>query len=203
MRTNRLEEAEQNYRRAVELFPEAARMHYFLGSVLQQQRKNDEALPVLEKTLKLDPKNVDAMSALAMIYDNRKVYSKSDSLYQEAIKLDPEDPLILNNYSYSLSVRDLKLESAKKMSMKAVAADSTNGAYLDTLGWIYFKLGNYEEALKYVTRAVEVRDSSAEVWEHLGDIYEKLNDLEAAKRNWKKALELEADRTWLQEKLNK
>ena len=88
------------------------------------------------------------------------------------------------------------------MSERAVAADSANGAYLDTLGWIYFKLGDYQTALKYISRAVQFRDNSAEVWEHLGDIYEKLNDPEKAKEHWKKALELDKNRDWLLKKIS-
>jgi len=202
VRANRLQDAEDHYRKAVELFPNTSRLHYFMGSILHQQKKSEEAIQYLAKSLELDQENVDAMGALAMIYDDKKIYHKSDSLYQEALKIEPDDPLLLNNYSYSLSVRGINLEEAMEMSQRAVAADSTNGAYLDTLGWIYFKMGDYQTARKYISRAAEVRDNSAEVWEHLGDVYEKLGDLESAKIYWKKSLELDSSRSWLLKKMN-
>ncbi len=201
VRMARLPEAEATFKKAVELFPDVARLHYLLGSVLQQQQKTDEAILPLEKALDLEPDNLDAMSALAMIYDGKKLFFKSDSLYEEALSKNPDDPLLLNNYSYSLSERGIKLDAAKQMSEKAVAADSTNGAYLDTLGWIYFKLGNYQTALKYISRATEVRDNSAEVWEHLGDVFEKLNDPETARKHWQKSWELDKSRDWLLKKI--
>jgi len=201
LHNQRTEDAESHFKQAVELFPDHPDINFFLGSVLNQRRKTDEAVPYLEKCLKLQPDYVDAIGTLAMIYDEKKIYHKSDSLYQVALKERPNDPLLMNNYSYSLSVRGIKLDEAKAMAQKAVAADSTNGAYLDTLGWIYFKKGDYHQALEYILQAVKYRDNSAEVMEHLGDVYERLNDLENARIYWQKALELDGSRTELQKKL--
>jgi tetratricopeptide (TPR) repeat protein len=201
MRNSRLEEAEQHFKKAVEIFPESGAVNYFMGSVLQQQKKLDDALPYLLKALELNPKDVNTINALAMIYDEKQLYDNSDEMYLKALKIRPDDPLLMNNYSYSLSERGIKLDEAKAMSEKAVAADSTNGAYLDTLGWIHFKLGDYQKALKFISKASEVRDNSAEVWEHLGDVYEKLSDIKNAKIYWNKAIELDESRTWLLDKL--
>ncbi|HEX9972360.1 MAG TPA: tetratricopeptide repeat protein [bacterium] len=202
-RTQKLESAEEHFKQAVAALPDDPHINFLLGSVLNQRRKTDEAILHLENCLKLDPNYVDAMSTLAMIYDEKKVYQKSDSLYQAAIKAQPDYPLLMNNYSYSLSVRGIKLNEAIELAKKAVAADSTNGAFLDTLGWIYFKQGDYQNALEYISRAIRYRDTSAEVMEHLGDVYEKLNDLENAHFYWRKALELDANRTEILEKLEK
>jgi tetratricopeptide (TPR) repeat protein len=202
LRNQKLEEAENNFRQAIELFPDNPDINFLLGSVLNQRHKSDEALPYLEKCAELkSPNAIDAISTMAMIYDEKKNYNKSDSLYQVALQARPDDALLMNNFSYSLSVRGIKLEEAIQLAQKAVAADSTNGAYLDTLGWIYFKMGNYQKALEYISNAVKYRDTSAEVMEHLGDVYEKLNDLENARLYWQKALELDGNRTDLQKKL--
>ncbi len=155
----------------------------------------------METALAGDPEHLDAISALAAIYDQMKNYAKSDSLYQLALSLKGDDPLLMNNYSYSLAVRGERLDEALLMSQKAVAADSTNGAYLDTLGWIYFKLGLYDKALKYIKKSCNLRTSSAEVFEHLGDVYNKLNDVESARTYWRKAYELDESRTWILDKL--
>ncbi len=202
LRNQRLEDAENHFRQAIELFPDNPDINFFLGSVLNQRRKSDEAVPYLEKSVELKSNYaIDAIGTLAMIYDEKKIYNKSDSLYQVALEARPDDALLMNNYGYSLSVRGIKLDEAIHLAQKAVAADSTNGAYLDTLGWIYFKMGNYQKALEYISNAVKYRDTSAEVMEHLGDVYEKLNDLENARTYWQKALELDGNRTNLQKKL--
>ncbi len=203
LRTQKLESAEEHFKLAVAALPDDPHINFLLGSVLNQRRKTDEAISYLEICLRIDSNYVDAMSTLAMIYDDKKVHQKSDSLYQAALTARPNDPLLMNNYSYSLSVRGIKLKEAIALAQKAVAADSTNGAYLDTLGWIYFKQGDYPNALEYISKAIKYRDTSAEVMEHLGDVYEKLHDLENAHFYWRKALELDADRTEILEKLEK
>lgn len=203
LRRQKFEDAEHNFKQAVAAIPNNPHINYLLATVLNQNRKTDEAISYLENCLRIDPNYIDAISMLAMLYDGKQVYQKSDSLYQVAITARPDDPLLMNNYSYSLSVRGIKLHEAIELAQKAVAADSTNGAYLDTLGWIYFKQGKYQQALEYISKAIQYRDSSAEVMDHLGDVYEKLNDLENAHFYWRKALELDADRTDILEKLEK
>ena len=87
------------------------------------------------------------------------------------------------------------------MSQKAVAAEPDNAAYLDTIGWIYYKLGNYIEAEKYIKQAIELRESSAVVFEHLGDVYHKLGNSEQARQYWSKALNLDSENAELKQKL--
>ena len=87
------------------------------------------------------------------------------------------------------------------MVNKALEADPENGAFLDTIGWVYFKIGNYDKALEYIKKSVAIRDSSAEVLEHLGDVYEKLGQMELAVENWKRAKTLDPDRESLTTKL--
>jgi len=194
------------FKQATDFFPDDFRAHFSLGSINYQLGNMEPATQSLQKSIELNEKFERGWTLLGFIYirnkdDEKQIYNKSDEMYQRALKLRPDDPLLMNNYSYSLSERGIKLNEAKSMSQKAVAADSTNGAYLDTLGWIHFKLGEYESALKYISKATKVRDSSAEVWEHLGDVYEKLSDMENAKIYWNKAIELDESRTWLLDKL--
>ncbi|MEE9168929.1 MAG: tetratricopeptide repeat protein, partial [bacterium] len=94
-----------------------------------------------------------------------------------------------------------QLEEALGMAKTAVSADSTRGAYWDTLGWIYFKLGDYDAALTYILKSIELRDASAEVLDHLGDIYAKLGDFEKAQSHWQEALEKDPGNTQIQRKL--
>jgi len=109
----------------------------------------------------------------------------------------------LNNYGYSLSVRGVRLEEAMAMSKKALEKDPENGAYLDTMGWIYFKMGDYEKAREYIEKACQFQKNSAEIYEHLGDIYEKLMMKEEAIQMWEKALELDRGNLQLLKKLGR
>lgn len=123
--------------------------------------------------------------------------------YNMALRLDRNNHTAMNNYAYFLSLRGERLDEALEMSERAVGMEPGNAAYLDTLGWIFFKKGNAEKAREYITRSVETGDASAEVYEHLGDVYEALGDLSEAKNWWSKALEMDPDKDHLKEKIDR
>ncbi|RMF54915.1 MAG: tetratricopeptide repeat protein, partial [Calditrichaeota bacterium] len=110
-------------------------------------------------------------------------------------------PTLLNNFSYSLAERGIRLEEALEMANRALELEPNNGAFLDTVGWIYFKLGDYQQALYYIKRAVEHREGSAEVLEHLGDVYYQLGEQEKAQEYWQKAYEKDPDNKALKAKI--
>ncbi len=106
---------------------------------------------------------------------------------------DSQNALINNNYAYSLSERNLQLDRALQMIEIAMAADSSNSSYLDTYGWIYFKLGNYNKAYYYIQKAIGVDgEGNAELLEHLGDVLYMLDRKEEAIDYWEKALKLDS-----------
>ena len=117
--------------------------------------------------------------------------------------IDPNNILILNNYAYDLSVRDEDLKKAKKMSEITVEKEPMNPSYLDTYGWIFYMLGNYDSAKVYIEKAVSINGSSAVLLEHLGDVYFALKDDLNAKKYWMKSLELNPNYDTIKEKLRK
>jgi tetratricopeptide (TPR) repeat protein len=137
------------------------------------------------------------------VYDGLRRFGESDSLYEMALVLDPDNHLALNNFAYSLAERGIQLERALVMSTKAVAAQPDNPSYLDTIGWIYYRMGNYRRALEEVSKAVTKGEASAVVIEHLGDIHFKLGDRAKAVEYWKRALGLDANNTALRGKVDR
>jgi tetratricopeptide (TPR) repeat protein len=127
----------------------------------------------------------------------------SDSLYEEALRINPEFSLALNNYAYSLSERGLQLERALGMARKALEVAPDNPSYLDTIGWIYFRLGRYRDAESFVKKAINKGEVSAVVHEHMGDIYFKLNDMDRALEHWNEALKLDGSNTQLRDKITR
>ena len=117
--------------------------------------------------------------------------AESDSVYEKALTIEPENALVNNNYAYSLSERGLQLERALKMVNIALENDSLNSSYLDTKGWIYFKLKDYKPAQKYIEEAIKAGGENAVMLEHLGDILYMNGDKSEAVENWKKALKLD------------
>ncbi|HES58972.1 MAG TPA: tetratricopeptide repeat protein, partial [Caldithrix sp.] len=191
------------YKKAYDAHPADPTILGFYGSALQQLAQFEQALPYLKKSYKLNPDNINVISSLAVVYENLNQFEKSDSLYEAAIQQFPDDALLLNNYSYSLSERGIRLDEALTMVKKALQISPDNGAYLDTIGWIYYKLKNYLEAEKYIKQAIEVRENSSVVFEHLGDVYYELKQYNLARENWRKALDLQPDNESLKLKLEK
>ncbi|KAB2848568.1 MAG: tetratricopeptide repeat protein, partial [Ignavibacterium sp.] len=115
----------------------------------------------------------------------------------------PDDPLINNNYSYSFATRGIQLERALEMVKISVKADSLNSSYLDTIGWVYFMLGNFKEAKFYLEKAIETGGESAVMLDHLGDAEFKLDNSSKAIELWKKAIKMDPTKTEIQNKIDK
>ncbi|MCX6120856.1 MAG: tetratricopeptide repeat protein [Ignavibacteriales bacterium] len=192
-----LEEMEQ----AQKVLPNDFRFYLLQGLALTRMEKQEDAVPPLKKAYILNPKDLNTLSSLALTLDGLHRYQESDSLYEEGLKLDPKSALLLNNYGYSLAERGLQLRRALEMSKQAVTAEPDNSAYLDTYGWIFFRLKNYKDAAGYIEKSVATGKASAVVHEHLGDVYLKLGRKEQAIELWKKALEMDPKNEAVKEKI--
>jgi Flp pilus assembly protein TadD len=108
---------------------------------------------------------------------------------------EPNNATALNNLGYFLVERNERLSEALEMIQKAVRAEPTNSSFLDSLGWVYFKLGNLDEAEHHLSEAARRDATSATIHNHLGDIYQRRGKIEQARAAWQKALALavEAD----------
>ena len=95
------------------------------------------------------------------------------------------------------------MNDAQKMSKKSLENNPENASYLDTYGWILFKLGKYEDARDYIIKSLKVNGNSAVVNDHLGDIYDAMGDRTNAMKYWKKAYELAPDNLEFKNKISK
>ncbi len=198
---NNYEEVAKILESAVRIVPDDYRVNLFLGISYSRLGRPLDAARVLERARQINPKEVDAIAQLALVYDGIGKFEESDALYEEALRLDPANPLVQNNYAYSLAERNLQLDRALALSRKAVDADPGNPSYLDTIGWIYYRMGSYKEAEHYVKEAIGKGEVSAVVYEHLGDIYYKLNQKDLAIEQWNLALKLDTGNTALRDKI--
>lgn len=182
---------------------EEFRIYFLMGIAYQRQHMAIEAALALERAIQLNDKSVDALSALGLVYDELKRHEDSDSAYEKALRLDPSNNLVLNNYGYSLSERGIHLDRALEMAKEAIRQQPENHSYLDTYGWVYFQLREYEEAEKYIKKAIDLGSKSPVIHEHLGDVYYKLGQKEKALNYWEKALEFDTTNTSLKEKIQR
>jgi pentatricopeptide repeat protein len=190
---NKASESKNYLKKAVELNPSDVNALSAYGFTLSQLQENEEAIEYLKQALHMDPNNVNVLGQLGLIYNNLEMMAESDSLYELALQIDPQNALINNNYAYSLSERDLEIDRALEMIEIAMAADSSNSSYLDTYGWIFFKLGEYDKAYYYIKKAIDIDgEDNAVLLEHLGDVLFMQSKKEEALDFWKKALELDS-----------
>ena len=184
------EEALSVLDKGLSVYPDDFRLNFIKGLVLQGSGNEKEAMKYYETALISNPGDINTLSSLALIYDNQKQYEKSVETYEKALKIDPYNALILNNYAYNLSERDIELDKALKMAKIAVEKEPGNASYLDTMGWIYFKMKKYKLAEEFIGKSLEVNPNSAVVLEHMGDIYNKMKNNTKALKYWKMSLEL-------------
>jgi len=141
--------------------------------------------------------------SLAESSNSMQEYSYSDSIYEKVLSVDPDNILVLNNFSYYLSLRKEKLEKAKTMSYKCNKLEPNNGTYQDTYAWVLFCLGEYVEARLWVEKAIKNgSDTSFVVLEHYGDILFKLNLKQEAIVQWKKAFSINGKSQSLMKKIS-
>jgi len=186
---------------AKKVVPRDFRVYLLMGLAYSRLNQADQAITVLRRALELKPDDLNTLSTLALTLDGLHRFAESDSLYEAALKIDPKYHLVLNNYGYSLAERGLQLERALAMALQAIAAEPNNAAYLDTVGWIYFKMGKFEEAERFIAKAIAAGGASATVYEYMGDIYFRLGQKDMAGQYWKQALNMNAANQALREKL--
>jgi tetratricopeptide (TPR) repeat protein len=168
---------------------------------LGQLGRNEESVEYLKNALRIEPNDINLLGQLGLTYNNLNYITLSDSIYEAALEIDPENALINNNYAYSLSERGLQLERALKMVTIALEADSLNSSYLDTKGWIYYQLNMYDDAQLFIEKAIEAGGENAVMLEHLGDILFKKGEESEAIEIWKKALSMDAENESLIQKV--
>jgi tetratricopeptide (TPR) repeat protein len=120
--------------------------------------------------------------------ERQKHYEPAEQFFRQALDLDPASSMTLNYLGYMLADKGMRLTEALTLIRKAVELEPMNGAYLDSLGWAYFKLGQYELAEENLRQAVERDQTDPTVHDHLGDLYEKTGRIRLAAAQWELSL---------------
>ncbi len=193
--------------KSIEENEESVLPYFYKGIACQQLKQSNEAIESYQKALNLAATDMQiknqVLSNMADIYNDLELFEKSDSCFEEALLLDPNNAYVLNNYSYYLSLRDAKLEKAQKMSKKANLLIENNAAFQDTYAWVLYKSGDYEGAKDWMEKALSniENDQRPVLLEHYGDILFKLGKVEEAVANWQKALDAGGEEEILKNKI--
>jgi tetratricopeptide (TPR) repeat protein len=120
--------------------------------------------------------------------ERQKHYDQAETWFRKVLDIEPNSAVTLNYLGYMLADRGVKLNEALAMIKKAVQLDPQQYAYLDSLGWAYFKLGQYTLAEENLTKALARNSGDPTVHDHLGEVYEKTNRLRLAATQWEQSL---------------
>ncbi|WP_426493316.1 tetratricopeptide repeat protein [Hymenobacter sp. 102] len=178
---------------ALELFPNQAPLWFYNGVGYQLKKQPAKAIKSLEYGRKLATDNPELLAQfdtqLGDVYHELKDYPKSDAAYEAALTFDANNAQALNNYSYYLSLRGEKLEKAREMAGKLVKQNPDNDTYLDTYGWVLYRLKDYAGARQQLEKALKTT-TDATVVEHYGDILFQLGEADKALQEWQRAKKL-------------
>lgn len=122
-------------------------------------------------------------------YEREKKYDEAEAEFKKVLASNPQSAVTLNYLGYMNADRGVELEESLNQIKQAVSLDPTNGAYLDSLGWAYFKLGKYDLAEDSLNKASLRMASDPTVQDHLGDLFQKTGRLKQAAAHWERAVE--------------
>ena len=145
---------------------------------------------------------IQVMSMEADLYYREKEYDKCYEKFREALKIDPQDIIVLNNYAYYLAEQDRDLKNAEKMAAYVIEKEKDNSIYLDTYAWVLYKRGKVKEAVRIMEDIISKGEKDdAEWYEHLGYMMKALRKCEQAIEYWKRAMELDSTKSGLEEEI--
>jgi tetratricopeptide (TPR) repeat protein len=190
-------------------FPQAPEMAYYLAVAVREAKHPQQAVALFEEALHESELDSGEIANARFYFDygataeQAGLYDKAADLFKKSIALDPSNAAEAYNYlGYMWAEHNMHLEEAADMIKRALQMDPNNGAYLDSLGWVEYREGKYDQALADLLRAAQnMTREDAVVHEHIGDTYLKLGRIPLALEAWQKARTLDPQNKGLAEKI--
>jgi tetratricopeptide (TPR) repeat protein len=174
-----------------------------LAQVQERSKQYSDAEASAEKAAQMARRSSDKEMAwfmLGAVYERQKKFDQAEQQFRKVLEQNPDNASVLNYYGYMLADRGVRLQEATSMIRRAVTQEPTNGAYLDSLGWAYYKQDKLAEAEEYLRKAVDHDRHDPTILGHLGSTYLKLGQseraaeiLERALSEWQKAVPADYD----------
>ena len=161
----------------------------FLAEVYRRAKDYAKAIETMLEVVELDPGNARLRFALGALYDESKDKDKTIEHMRKAIELDPEYDEALNYLGYTYADMDVELDRAERLILRALELEPNDGFYIDSLGWVYYRKGDYRRAIEQLEKAVRLVIDDPVIIEHLGDAYLEDGRPDEALRSYRRALE--------------
>jgi tetratricopeptide (TPR) repeat protein len=171
--------------------PEDRAVYITLAQMNTRLKRYPKAEQALDKAEQLSTKQDDKEYIWFLrgsTFERQKRYADAEQQFKKVIASDPQHAMALNYLGYMLADQNTKLDEAFGYIKRALDIDPTNGAYLDSIGWAYFRLGKYEMAEESLVKASQKINTDPTVHDHLGDLYQKTGRLKLAATHWERAL---------------
>lgn len=152
------------------------------------------------KILDIAPLNESAFFMLAIVANEEGRFDEAIIGFKEILSRDPESADAMNSLAYLYAEQNMELDHALELAQGALRRDPSNGSFVDTYGWVYFKLGEIEKAFEYLKMASVLLPDPV-ILDHLADVYYKKGMEKEAKENWQRSLRLDPSKKEIKEKL--
>ena len=184
--------------------PDDPRFTGLQGRALFDAGDRDAGIALIESLAKATPRDTAVQWTLVEMYQSARRDGDVERALRRILDVEPAEKNALNHLGYLLAVRGERLDEAIALVRRALEQDPNNGAYLDSLGWAYFRRGDLNEAQKYLVAAAQQLPDNSEVQDHLGDLHERRGNLAEAIDAWTRALNgdgQDVDRAAIERKL--
>jgi len=194
---NRADEAEKHLNALIKEHPDDLEAIMALGNVLRSHKKFTECVDAYSRGVATltqpDKSNWMLFYFRGICYERSHQWPKAEADLKKALELFPDQPHVLNYLGYSWIDQGVNLDEGMEMINKAVQQRPDDGYIVDSLGWAYYRLGNYEEAVKKLERAIELKPEDPTINDHLGDAYWRVGRVLEAKFQWAHARDLKPE----------
>ena len=194
---DRSSEAEKHLDTLIKQHPADVEAIVALGNILRGHKKFAECGDVYSKAVATIPKPEKANWVIfyfrGICYERSKQWPKAEADLKKALELFPDQPHVLNYLGYSWVDQGINLDDGMAMIKKSVQQRPDDGYIVDSLGWAYYRTGNYEEAAKQLERAIELKPEDPTINDHLGDAYWRIGRTLEANFQWAHARDLKPD----------
>jgi tetratricopeptide (TPR) repeat protein len=169
-----------------------------LGNIERGRKKFGDCSTTYSRALDVTPASGDKNTWVTYYYrgiceERSKQWSKAEADMRKALELQPEQPHVLNYLGYSWIDQGINLDEGMKMIKRAVDQRPDDGYIVDSLGWAYYRIGNYEDAVKNLERAIDLKPEDPTINDHLGDAYWRIGRTLEAKFQWAHARDLKPE----------